>query len=133
LSAKPIIDILAEVGSLEETKTTIVPILQAAGYEYLWRPNIDNQPPYYAWFIKRNQSGERTHHIHMVEADSELWDRLLFRDYLRQFSAEAHRYDQLKRSLSQLYHNDRVAYTREKREYISSITKKAKHFFASRT
>ncbi|MCD4767572.1 MAG: GrpB family protein [Methanosarcinales archaeon] len=35
LSAKPIIDILVEVTSLEETKKQIVPILEAEGYEYL--------------------------------------------------------------------------------------------------
>jgi len=86
LFAKPIIDIMVEVASLEETKEHIVPILETEGYEYFWRPAFgDDVPPYYAWFIKRNFKGERTHHIHMVEADSELWDRLYFRDYLRQF------------------------------------------------
>ncbi len=37
LPAKPIIDILVEVTSLEETKRRIVPVLEAQGYDYFWR------------------------------------------------------------------------------------------------
>ena len=129
LSAKPIIDILVEVTSLDETKKQIVPLLEAEGYEYFWRPAFgDDGPPYYAWFIKRNSKCKRTHHIHMVEADSELWDRLYFRDYLRQFPAEAKCYDELKRKLSEEYPNDRPNYTKEKSEFILTVTKKAKEY-----
>jgi GrpB-like predicted nucleotidyltransferase (UPF0157 family) len=131
LSAKPIIDILVEVNSLDETKKHIVPILEAEGYEHVWRPAIGDQPPFYPWFIKRNCAGQRTHHIHMVEADSELWDRLYFRDYLRQFPAEAKRYDELKRSLSEKHPNDRVKYTEEKSGFILSVTEEAKEYYQS--
>ena len=42
----------------------IVPALEADGYDYLWRPTSgDDTPPFYAWFIKRNPQGQRTHHI----------------------------------------------------------------------
>ncbi len=130
LSAKPIIDILVEVSSLEETKKHIVPILKAEGYEYFWRPAFgDDGPPYYAWFIKRNAEGKRTHHIHMVEANSELWDRLCFRDYLRQFPEEAQRYDKLKKRLSVEHANDRIKYTEAKSDFILSTTKKAKEYY----
>jgi GrpB-like predicted nucleotidyltransferase (UPF0157 family) len=133
LSAKPIIDILVEVSSLEETKKQIVPVLESEGYEYFWRPSFgDDVPPYYAWFIKRNSEGKRTHHIHIVEADSKLWDRLYFRDYLRQFPTEAKRYDKLKRQLSEKYPNDRVEYTKEKSDFILSVTKKAKKYYKLR-
>lgn len=132
LSAKPIIDMLVEVTSLEETKKQVVPILEAEGYEYFWRPAFgDDGPPYYAWFIKRNAEGKRTHHIHMVEADSLLWDRLYFRDYLRKFPAEAKRYDELKRKLSVEHPNDRVKYTEEKSSYILAVTEKAKEYYRS--
>lgn len=132
LSAKPIIDILVEVISLEDTRKQIVPILEAEGYEYFWRPAFgDDQPPFYAWFIKRNSEGKRTHHIHMVEADSELWARIYFRDYLRQFPAEAKRYNDLKRLLSEKYPNDRVKYTEDKSSFILTVTKKAKEYYES--
>jgi GrpB-like predicted nucleotidyltransferase (UPF0157 family) len=132
LSAKPIIDILVEVSSSEETKKLIVPLLEAKGYEQFWRPSFgDDGPPYYHWFIKRNSKGYRTHHIHMVEAGSELWDRLFFRDYLRQFPEERKRYDELKRKLSNEYPADRIKYTEEKSSFIISITKKAKKYYES--
>lgn len=128
--AKPIIDILVEVASLEETVKRIVPILKGKGYEYFWRPAFgDDGPPWYAWFIKRGREGMRTHHIHMVESDSGLWDRLCFRDYLREFPEEARGYGDLKRALSQRYPGDRVAYTREKSGYIISVTEQAKEYY----
>lgn len=133
LSAKPIIDILVEVASLEKTKRQIVPVLKAEKYEYFWRPAFgDYGPPYYAWFIKRNLEGKRTHHIHMVEADSELWDRLYFRDYLREFPEVAESYNQLKKKLWEKYPNDRIRYTEEKSEFILPVTKKAKKYYGKK-
>ena len=106
--------------------------MEAKGYEQFWRPSFgDDGPPYYHWFIKRNSKGYRTHHIHMVEAGSELWDRLFFRDYLRQFPEERKRYDELKRKLSNEYPADRIKYTEEKSSFIISITKKAKKYYES--
>ncbi len=128
LVSKPIIDILVEVTSLEKTKKQIVPLLKSEGYDYFWRPEFD-KPSMYAWFIKRNSNGERTHHIHMVEADSKLWDRLYFRDYLREFPEEAKRYGELKLFLSEQYPDDRVAYTKGKTDFIVSITEKAKLYY----
>ncbi len=133
LSAKPIIDILVEVTSSEETKKQIVPVLEAEGYEYFHRPAFgDFGPPYYAWFIKRNQEGKRTHHIHMVEADSELWDRLYFRDYLKEFLKTAKLHNELKIKLSKKYSNDRVKYTEGKSEFIIKITEKAKKYYKTK-
>ncbi len=81
LVAKPVVDMLVEVRSLEETKARIAPVLEAQGYDYFWRPSFgDSTPPFYAWFIRRDAAGRRTHHIHMVEPHFEHWDRLLFRD-----------------------------------------------------
>ncbi len=61
LPAKPIVDMLVEVTSLDETKRRIAPVLEAQGYEYFWRPSWgDDTPPFYAWFIKRDAGGKRT-------------------------------------------------------------------------
>ena len=130
LSAKPIVDMLVEVTSLDETKRRIAPILEAQGYDYFWRPSWgDDTPPFYAWFIKRDKNGNRTHHIHMVESHFEHWDRILFRDYLREHSAVAREYDDLKRRLSGVHQNDRVAYTQAKHEFIMRVTEKAKQYY----
>lgn len=133
LSAKPIVDMLVEVTSLEGVNERVVPVLETEGYEYFWRPAFgDDGPPYYAWFIKRNAEGRRTHHIHMAEADSELWDRMFFRDYLRQFPAIARQYDELKRRLSDAHTNDRIGYTEGKGGFILSTTKMAREYYRSR-
>jgi GrpB-like predicted nucleotidyltransferase (UPF0157 family) len=128
ISAKPIVDMLIEVTSLKETKKFIVPVLKSLGYDYFWRPEID-KPPMYAWFIKRNSAGNRTHHLHMVEANSKLWERLYFRDYLREHQEAAEQYETIKTELSQKFPNDREAYTKAKTEFISSVTEKAKEYY----
>lgn len=127
LSAKPIVDILVEVTSLDKAKHIIAPILEAQGYDYFWRPSWgDDTPPFYAWFIKRDRNGSRTHHIHMVEAEFEHWDRLLFRDYLIEHPDVAREYGNLKKKLSGANHHDRVAYTQAKSDFIGEVTEKAK-------
>lgn len=129
LAAKPIVDMLVEVSDLEETKQRIVPVLEAQGYDYFWRPAMFEGPPYYAWFIKRNGSGVRTHHIHMVTRDFEHWDRLLFRDYLIQHPRVAAEYQTLKARLAATYPNDRVRYTKGKSEFVLRVTQQARESY----
>lgn len=127
LAAKPVIDMLIEVSSLERTKGEIAPHLEALGYDYFWRATHgEDGPPFYCWFIKRNKQGVRTHHLHMVESHFEQWDRLLFRDYLRNHPEDAARYQELKYRLSRQHGGDRIAYTRAKTGFIVEITHRAK-------
>jgi GrpB-like predicted nucleotidyltransferase (UPF0157 family) len=134
LLAKPVVDILVEVADLEETKKRVVPVLEAQGYDYFWRPSWgDRTPPFYAWFIKRDANGTRTHHIHMVESDFEHWDRLLFRDYLIEHPKVASEYGELKARLCESHGTDREAYTEAKTDFVRSITERAKqHYRTSR-
>jgi GrpB-like predicted nucleotidyltransferase (UPF0157 family) len=116
-----------EVRSLEETRREIVPILEAQGYEYFWRPTWgDDTPPFYAWFIKRDSEGRRTHHLHMVESHFEHWNRLIFRDYLREHPEAAGEYQRLKMCLATRYPQDRVAYTRGKTDFVLKTMKQAR-------
>src|SRR5688500_6272089 len=47
LAAKPIVDMLVEVTDLQTTQDQIVPVLEAQGYDYFWRPtNGDAGPPF---------------------------------------------------------------------------------------
>ncbi len=133
LPAKPIIDMLVEVTSLEETRKKVAPILELQGYDYFWRPTWgDDIPPFYAWFIKRDVNGIRTHHIHMIENSSsfvEHRERLLFRDYLIEHPETAKEYKEIKISLSDRFQNDRIAYTKNKTEFIQRITQTAKKYY----
>jgi GrpB-like predicted nucleotidyltransferase (UPF0157 family) len=132
LAAKPIVDLLVEVASLQAARASIVPVLEAQGYDYFWRPTRgEDGPPFYAWFIKRHpDTGARTHHIHMVEGHfAEHWGRLLFRDYLIEHPEVAEEYARLKAHLASAFPNDRVAYTRGKTEFVLRVTEQARRHY----
>lgn len=130
LCAKPIIDMLIEVESLEDTRKNVAPALEEQGYDYFWRPSFgDDVPPFYAWFIKRGSDGARTHHIHMVEPDFEHWDRLFFRDYLISHPDIAREYGELKMCLATKHRHDRIAYTEAKTQFILKIIETAKSYY----
>lgn len=130
LAAKPIIDILVEVSALRVARNEIAPMLQKRRYDYFWRPTFGYDiPPWYAFFIKRNKRGVRTHHIHMITRHrtfTEHWERLLFRDYLIANPETAHEYELLKIELAKLHSMDRAAYTAAKAEFIERIMVQAK-------
>lgn len=126
LSAKPIIDVQVEVDDLERVKREVVPILTACGYEFIWRSTIGERAPFYAWFIKRDANGGRTHHIHMVEPDQASEDRIVFRDHLRNQPAVREAYAALKRDLAERHPSDRAAYTLAKTEFITAVLKDAR-------
>ena len=76
LCAKPIIDILIGIDHLNDGLECIHD-LEAIGYEY----KAENGVPGRHFFAKGNP---RTHHLHIVEMNSDLWhEHLSFRDYLR--------------------------------------------------
>jgi len=123
LAAKPIIDLLLGVRSLTQAKQVAAFQLERLGYAY-WFENPDPQRMFFVKGLPPNSP--RTHHIHMVEPDSVLWEPLLFRDYLRKHPDEAARYAQLKVHLGQRFSSDREAYTMSKAEYIESVMQKAR-------
>ncbi len=125
-SAKPIIDIQVEVNSLDRVREVVVPVMEAEGYEFIWRPTIGEEAPFYAWFIKRNSNGERTHHIHMVESDKASEDRLLFRDHLCKDPSTLAAYEALKKELCLAHPVDRVRYTAGKTAFIAQVVRQAR-------
>lgn len=122
LSAKPIIDILVGVHSLEAAKASI-PEIEALGYGY-WREDTIPRRLYFVKGLPPN--GPRSHHIHFVEIGTDFWrTHLLFRDILRADPNEAKRYEGLKRLLAAQFTDDREAYTDGKAEYIQAVLEKA--------
>ena len=115
LVAKPIIDIMAPVRSLQNSAAAIE-AATATGYVYY---------PYKAdimhWFCKPTPA-HRTHHLHLVPKESTLWfDRLLFRNELRQNKALANEYAALKQHLAKQFSLDREAYTKEKEPFVNKV------------
>lgn len=133
LAAKPVVDILVEVPSLRTVNANIAPILVAQGYEYFARPSWnDPNVPAYAWFIKRDAQGRRTHHIHMLGPDAQEWERLLFRDYLITHPEVASEYAALKYHSAAAHGDDRLAYAKAKTAFITRITRTARKAHDSR-
>jgi GrpB-like predicted nucleotidyltransferase (UPF0157 family) len=112
LEAKPIIDILAGVRDLESARDCFEP-LTALGY--LYAPYL---PEEMHWFCKPDPA-RRTHHLHLVPADSRRFrDELDFRDRLRAEPGLATEYAALKRQLAARHREDREAYTDAKSAFI---------------
>lgn len=112
LAAKPIIDIMAAVESLEASRPALAK-LQESGYCYA---------PYQAdvmhWFCKPGPE-LRTHHLHLIPFESALWfERLAFRDLLAANPVMANDYAALKYRLADTYRHDRERYTEEKGPFI---------------
>ena len=123
LAAKPVIDIMVGVRSLDDSPD-VVERLEAIGYEYV--PEFERQMPSRRYFRKL-RGGRRTHQIHLVErSDAAFWDRhVLFRDHLRAHPDDAEEYARLKRGLSRRFRDDRTAYTDAKTVFISGIVRRA--------
>jgi len=126
LAAKPIVDLMVEVPDYEVVARRIAPRLERAGYEYLWRPVGPGSPEVdYAWFIRRDAEGRRTHHVHMVPPGSPYWDRVTFRDHLIAHPEIARVYGALKRRAAAEHGGDRRAYARAKGRFIRATLREA--------
>ena len=123
MAAKPIIDILIAVRSVEEARAQAVVPMEVIGYAF-W---ADNPRRDRLFFVKGlpPAAPHRTHHVHMTEPGGEMWHRLLFRDHLRAHPDEAARYLALKRDLAARHRTDREAYTAAKSAYVDGVMAKA--------
>lgn len=119
LSAKPIIDIMIAVPSVERARGCFPEALKALDYVF-WADNPDADR---LFFVKGMPPfGERrTHHVHVCEPDRLMTDRLAFRDYLRAHPDEARRYADLKDELAARHGEDREGYTRGKDGFVARI------------
>ena len=118
LAAKPIIDILAGVSTLNEADSLLAPLC-AHGYETSSEFNATLTDR--RWLM-RHAFGRRTHHLHLVVFGGEQWIRhLQFRDVLRADVAITARYEHLKRELAEQYRHDREAYTHAKTAFINEV------------
>ena len=126
LASKPTIDILIEIPFLtNQLKEWIIDKMKTIGYNFIWR--TDDKIPYMMFAKGYHITGrkEQTFHIHMGEHDHSLWDRLYFRDYLRQNPATLKEYETLKINLAAKLRYDRDAYTLAKTDFIFTITNHA--------
>jgi GrpB-like predicted nucleotidyltransferase (UPF0157 family) len=115
LAAKPVIDIMAAVASLDGSRDAIA---AAGGLGYVYYPY---RPDVMHWFCKPS-AAFRTHHLHLVPLNSRLWiERLAFRDYLRREPAVAAEYADMKIGLARQFKFDREAYTDAKGPFVQRV------------
>ncbi len=119
LRAKPVIDIMVAVETLSQSRDAI-PVLESLGYHY-WPYKADVMH----WLCKPSAEF-RTHHLHLVPLNSDLWQaRLAFRDYLRSDAMAVADYATLKDDLAEKYRSDREAYTEGKTSFVQGIVERA--------
>jgi GrpB-like predicted nucleotidyltransferase (UPF0157 family) len=115
LSAKPIIDIMFGVTSLDASKPAIEALSDIEYCYYPYKTEVMH------WFCKPKPE-YRTHHLHLIPYESELWhQRLKFRDILRKDSGIAQKYANLKAGLANEHPVDREAYTQNKGPFIQGV------------
>jgi GrpB-like predicted nucleotidyltransferase (UPF0157 family) len=120
LWAKPVVDLLAPVGSLGSpaAREAMVEALSADGWLYWpddphWRTRL--------WFL-RPRPEARTHHLQVVEHGGPRAGALLtFRDALRRDPELAEAYRLLKSRLAAEHQRDREAYTRGKAAFVAGV------------
>jgi GrpB-like predicted nucleotidyltransferase (UPF0157 family) len=119
LAAKPVIDIMAPVESLEASRPALSALTQLAYNYFPYRADVVH------WFCKPSDS-HRTHHLHLVPFKSPLWnERIAFRDHLRAHPLLAAEYGELKRRLADEHRFDREAYTEAKGAFVQRVLKLA--------
>lgn len=143
LCAKPIIDIMLGLNSIEELNE-IVHSMQSIGYSYVSR--YEDTMPYRRYFVRYSQNenlpyitivdssatnmGELGYqslvHVHSVVIGSEFWERhLAFRDYLRCHSDERDKYGDFKLALAGQDWENSLEYSAAKHGFIQEMQRKA--------
>ena len=120
LAAKPIIDIMAVVRSLEIVDT-VAEKFSDIGYEYLGEFGIEGRR------YLRKGGDERTHQIHIFQADdwNNIGRHLAFRDYMRTHEKEREEYAKIKIELAKKYPYDIDGYCDGKENFVREMEERA--------
>ena len=120
LPAKPVIDIMAVVRSLEEVDRAAEKF-SAIGYESLGEFGIAGRR------YLRKGGDERTHQIHVFQADdwNNIGRHLAFRDYMRAHEKERDEYAKIKKDLAQEFPYDIDGYCDGKESFVREMEERA--------
>jgi GrpB-like predicted nucleotidyltransferase (UPF0157 family) len=117
LAAKPIIDLQAQVATLD-VADELVPVVAPHGWHYV-PPELDGSP--YRRFFVKVRDDRRVAHLHVMTADGRWHQQLAFRDALRADPALVRAYARLKVELADRHHDDREAYTARKGRFVREV------------
>lgn len=118
LAAKPIIDIMVAVRSLEKVDC-VSEAFSEIGYEYLGEFGIEGRR------YLRKGGDERTHQIHIFQMDdwNNIGRHLAFRNYMRTHKKERMEYANLKTELAQKFPYNIEGYCDGKESFVREIEK----------
>lgn len=121
IQAKPVLDLMPEVTSLEwldEMREQI----EAAGYQYWGEYGI----PRRRFCPRQGEEGWRQANLHcFLSGDEQLIRHLAFRDYLREHAKVARDYEQIKQDCAARHGQDAFAYTDCKGDWIQATQREA--------
>lgn len=119
LSAKPILDILPVVDSLDGIEAFDA-AMEQIGYEAKGEFGMPGRRYY------RKGGDNRTHHIHLyADGNPKIMRHVVFRDYLRQHPEEVEAYSAIKERLAHQYPEDISAYIAGKDSFVKTMEQRA--------
>lgn len=117
LTAKPVLDLLADVADPSAAVPEIDRVLGPLGWSLI-PPDLNDGT--YCWVLPRQD--RRIAHLHTVASEDPRFAAMLrFRDRLRADPDLARRYAALKRDLAAQHPDDREAYTAAKAEFVIRV------------
>ena len=121
LAAKPVIDILGAVKTLEALDAAGSGMVEL-GYEVMGAFGIEGR----RYFRKTSPGGMRTHHLHVYQTGStQITRHLDFRDYLRAFPERAAAYARVKAAIIRGEHTPGLTYAEAKAGIVAELKAEA--------
>ena len=121
LKAKPVIDILVVIKSLEEI-SEIETMLKPYDYENRGQHGVSDR-----YFFAKGPEDARSHYVHFVEPNSNTYyNQVYFKKYLLEHPEYIKKYCDLKQELATKYADERSKYTKGKNDFITNVIKLAK-------
>lgn len=120
IQAKPIVDILVEIGGNVSWAEVKEPMEEQG---YICMSETNDRMSFNKGYTPRGYA-ERVFHLHFRRSGGN--DEILFRDYLLAHTDDAKDYERLKLSLLPEFRNDRDGYTDAKTDFVNRIIAKIK-------
>lgn len=121
LKAKPVIDILIVIKSLDEIKE-IEDLLEDYDYENRGQQGVADR-----YFFAKGPEEARSHYIHFTEPNSDTYyNQLYFKKYLIEHPEYNKKYCELKQELATKFAMERPKYTQGKNDFIKEVISLAK-------
>ena len=120
IAAKPLLDILVGVKSMDDVQKFDKHKLKEANIYHLGRVQIEGKEVFAKFSNLENLT--KTHVLHVVEYGGDWWQKhIFFRDYLNEHPEVAKQYEALKKELAEAFPTNERSYTDGKKIFVEKI------------